>query len=274
MSVDSSEHQAGSQSLKRRKGFKFRRKDSKDLGSPWTVILITLLIFLFSQFIAVLFIGIGNGLIHPHSSLSNALNQSAPIQFFYVLLAEGLAAVLTIFVVKEFRGLSLASIGLGRRPKFRDVTRALVGAFAFYVLIVIASIIVNIFSPDINTKEAQDVGFNSLNSSLDQILAFSALVFLPPIGEETLVRGYLYSGLRSRWRFIPAMLVTSVLFGLAHLGSGSDGTPLWVAGIDTFLLSVVLVYLRERTGALYAGMLVHAMNNVVAFGVHFHGVLF
>jgi membrane protease YdiL (CAAX protease family) len=32
---------------------------------------------------------------------------------------------------------------------------------------------------------------------------------------------------------------------------------------------MVLVYLRETTGALYAGMLVHALNNLIAFGVHF-----
>jgi membrane protease YdiL (CAAX protease family) len=31
----------------------------------------------------------------------------------------------------------------------------------------------------------------------------------------------------------------------------------------------VLCFLRERTGALYAGMLVHMLNNLIAFGVHF-----
>ena len=70
-------------------------------------------------------------------------------------------------------------------------------------------------------------------------------------------------------RFIPAMLLASGLFGLAHLWSGIDGSLLWAAGIDTFLLSLVLVFLREKTGALYAGMLVHALNNIIAFSIHF-----
>ncbi|MGH9351096.1 MAG: lysostaphin resistance A-like protein, partial [Terriglobia bacterium] len=90
-----------------------------------------------------------------------------------------------------------------------------------------------------------------------------------PLGEETLVRGYLYSGLRKYWRFWPALLFTSLLFGAAHLEFGAGGPLVWAAAIDTFLLSVVLCYLRERTGALYAGILVHMLNNLIAFGVHF-----
>lgn len=247
---------------------------SKSFGSPWLVILTTLLIFFISQFVAAFIVAIGEQAVNPHGSLESALSSSAPSQFIYVFFAEGLAVVLTILVVKKLRGADLSAIGLGRRPKWRDVNRALLGFGAFYLLLITASIIVNLFFPDINTKEAQNVGFNTLNSPLDYFLALSALVFLPPLGEETLMRGYLYSGLRAHWRFASALLVTSLLFGLAHLGSGTNGSPLWLAGLDTFLLSVVLVYLRERTGALYAGMLVHAANNLIAFGVHFHATIF
>ncbi len=251
-------------------------KDSSEnnFDRPWLVIVVTILIFFISQFVAVFLVALGKQLLHPHTSLSSALSGSAPAQFFYVLIAEGLAAALTIFVVRRVMRQHLSVIGLGRRPKFADIGRAMWGFAAFYVLLIVSSIIISLFVPGLNTKEAQNVGFNTLNSPLDYVLAFSALVFLPPLGEETLMRGYLYSGLRARLRFTSALLVTSVLFGLAHLGSGTNGSPLWLAGLDTFLLSVVLVYLRERTGALYAGMLVHAANNLIAFGVHFHALIF
>jgi membrane protease YdiL (CAAX protease family) len=71
------------------------------------------------------------------------------------------------------------------------------------------------------------------------------------------------------WRFWPAVLVTSLFFGAAHLELGTGGPIVWAAAIDTFLLSVVLCFLRERTGALYAGMAVHMVNNLIAFGIHF-----
>ena len=244
-------------------------EDSKDLGSPWLVIPITLLIFFISQFFAALLVSAGLAIFQPDASISNLLNQSAPVQFFYVLAAEGLTFGLVVLVVRKIRHMSMSSVGFGRLPKWRDVTRAVGGAAAFYGLLIVTSILISLFLPDIDTNEPQDVGFNTLNTALDSILAFTALVFLPPVGEETLMRGYLYSGLRAHWRFITAMLVTSLLFGVAHLFSGTSGNTLWIAGIDTFLLSLVLVYLRERTGALYAPMLVHAANNLIAFGVHF-----
>ncbi|MBI2007774.1 CPBP family intramembrane metalloprotease [Candidatus Saccharibacteria bacterium] len=238
-------------------------------GNPWLVVSIALATFFISQFAAALILGIGLALFRPEATISELLYQSAPTQFFYVLIAEGLVLALTIAVVKRWRNLGLSSIGLGRLPKWRDLTRALGGAVVFYGLLIISSILITLFVPDLDTDELQDVGFDALNSSLDTLLAFTALVILPPIGEETLMRGYLYSGLRSKMRFVPAMLITSVLFGIAHLGTGSSGAPLWIAGVNTFLLSLVLVYLRERTGALYAPMLVHATNNLIAFGIHF-----
>jgi membrane protease YdiL (CAAX protease family) len=253
--------------------WRFKDRKYRDLGHPLAVILMAFAIFLISQFLAAIIAGVGYAIINPTASLTDALSSSAPLQFAYVGMAEGLAIGLTIFVVRKIRHLSLEAIGLGRRPQWRDLTRALLGALIFYGLLVVAVTIIGIFAPSLNANQKQEVGFDTLNSSLDGILAFTALVLFPPIGEETLVRGYLYSGLRARWRFLPAMLITSLLFGVAHVTSGADSQVLWIAGVDTFLLSVVLIYLRERTGALYAGMLVHATNNAIAFSVHFHGLI-
>jgi len=240
-----------------------------NLGRPWVVIITTLLIFFASQFVAALVVITTLAIFQPGSSFIDLLDQSAPVQFFYVLAAESLVVGLTLITVKKWRKLSLGSIGFGRWPKWRDFTRALGGAAAFYGLLIISAILIKYLVPDLDTDEAQDVGFGTLNSSLDHLMAFTALVIFPPIGEETLMRGYLYSGLRAYWRFVPALLVTSVLFGIAHLRTGGPGVTLWIAGINTFLLSIILVYLRERTGALYAPMMVHAANNLIVFGVHF-----
>lgn len=243
--------------------------EKRYLGPLPLIIFNVLLIFIGSQFLAVLIVELMLGVVHagPHS-----LDNSAAAQFFYILLAEGAAAGTVIWLVRR-RQLSLKAIGLGRRPRRGDLWPALVGFICFYGLLIVVSIVASLLYPDID-KGNQDVGFNSLNSSFDHIIAFVSLVIIPPLGEEPLVRGYLYSGLRSRFRFMPALLLTSVLFGAAHLMTGAGPGLLWSAALNTFVLSVVLVYLRERTGALYAGMLVHALNNAVAFGFHFHGLMF
>jgi membrane protease YdiL (CAAX protease family) len=240
-----------------------------NLGRPWVVILITLLVFFASQFFAALLVSIGLAVFRPSESIADLLDDSAVTQFFYVASAEALVLAMTFLAVKKWRKLPLRSIGFGRWPMRRDFTLAIGGAAAFYGLLIASSILITYLIPDLDIDAEQDVGFNTLNTALDQSLAFIALVVLPPIGEETLMRGYLYSGLRAYWRFIPAAIVTSLLFGVAHLGTGAAGVTLWIAGINTFLLSLVLVYLRERTGALYAPMLVHAANNLIAFSIHF-----
>jgi len=185
-----------------------------------------------------------------------------------VLIAEGLAAYFVIGLVRR-RGMKLSAIGLGRRPVWNDVWRAAGGFVVFYALLIVAGVLLSLLIPSFNTNQTQDLGFNNINTSSQNVLAFIALVLLPPLGEEPLVRGYLYSGLRKHFTFRRAMILTSLLFGLAHLEFGNGGPLVWGAAIDTFILSVVLVYLREKSGALWAGMLVHFLNNLVAFGIHF-----
>ena len=263
MSKDSSKEVSLAEGQSRR--FSFRTTKKTDLGNPFLIVLNVLIIFIISQVFAAFFVQIALSAAH---FSSKSISNSAGAEFVYVLLAEGLAAGLVIHIVRR-RGLSLGVIGLGRRPRINDLYKAIAGFFAFYALLIVVGAIVSHFYPDLN-KGSQDVGFNHLNTTWDTLLAFFALVFLPPLGEETLVRGYLYSGLRQKMKFYPALIITSLFFGAAHLSSGSNGSLLWAAGLNTFVLSVVLVYLRESTGALYAGMLIHGLNNMIAFGFHFH----
>ncbi len=239
-------------------------KHTDNLGRPPRVILNTFFIFLLSQILAAVLVSLVYTLIRPHHP---SINDSIIAQFFYILLAEGLAAGLVIWLVKR-RSLSLGFIGLGRFPVLKDLALAGLGFIIFYALLIGLALIINFISPGIN-NEQQNIGFNNINNSRENVLAFISLVLIPPLGEEILVRGYLYSGIRKFWRFWPALLVTSLCFGAAHLELGNGGPVVWAAALDTFLLSMVLVFLRERSGALYAGMLVHMLNNVIAFGVHF-----
>jgi len=243
------------------------KKIHQDFGGPARVILSAFAIFLLSQVAAVFLLEVAYGIIRPGSK--NILDQSVGAQFFYILLAEALAVGCVVWILRR-RTLRLGSIGFSRRIQWRDVKWTGLGFVVFYGLLIAVTAILTLLIPSFNVNAPQDVGFNVLSTPLDQIIALIALVILPPLGEETLMRGYLYSGLRSRLKFWPALLVTSLLFGVAHLSTGVNGA-LWAAGVDTFVLSVVLVYLREKTAALYAPIMMHGLNNLVAFFAHFHG---
>lgn len=241
---------------------------SRGFGGPTRIVLTVLAIFFASQFVSIFAVELFASVFGLNDGSVSVLNNSSTAQFFYILIAEALA-VAGVLTVLRHRNLGLASIGLARRLRWRDLAFAAVGFIGFVVTLIIVTAVISAFWHGYNTNQAQDVGFKTAVRAADKAIAFVSLVLLPPLGEEILMRGYLFSGLRARWSFVIAGLVTSVLFGAAHLLTGNGGL-LWAAGIDTFVLSLFLVYLRERTGALYAGMMVHALNNVLAFIVYFH----
>ena len=74
----------------------------------------------------------------------------------------------------------------------------------------------------------------------------------PALCEETLCRGLIMSGLR-RLGMWPALLISGLLFGLAHASI--------YRLLPTFFLGVVLGYAVWKTGSLWAGVIGHALNN-------------
>ena len=101
-------------------------------------------------------------------------------------------------------------------------------------------------------------------------MTFASLVVLTPVAEEIMFRGFLFSSFRVRMRVRYAILLTNILFGIAHLQFGNGAPLLWIAAIDTFTLSCFLCYLREKTGSVWASVMLHAIKNLVAFIALYH----
>lgn len=195
------------------------------------------------------------------------LANSIIAQFWYTVLAEAITVgVLWLFWRPYPRAIVRRALGLAKRPQWRDLGFAALGFIAYFVVYAMILNIISTFVP-VDVEQEQAVGFQNA-AGFGLVFAFISLVILPPIVEEITFRGFLYSGLRRTMGFVGATLITSVLFGLPHLLTGETGL-LWVAMIDTFALSLILCFLREKTGSLYAPILVHALKNMVAFGAIF-----
>ena len=193
--------------------------------------------------------------------------KSATGQFWAILLVEAAVVGMLWFLLKV-RGFRFKDIGW-KRLKGRDFLYALSGFGIYFLLYVAIAVIAQIVSPNLNLNQEQQIGFEATKEALELLMVFVSLVVLPPIVEELLMRGFLYTGLRSKWPVWASALVTSVLFAMAHLQFGSGAPLLWVAAIDTFALSLVLVYLREKTGSLGAPILLHGLKNGIAFTLLF-----
>lgn len=194
------------------------------------------------------------------------LGSSTPAQFAYVFAVEAITFVLLWFFMRSAK-VGWGQIGL-TRPKLRYFGIALLAYAPYFVLNAIATLgAVALFNLDAN--QAQQTGFETARSTSDLALTFVSLVILPPIVEEIVMRGFLFSSLKRNLTVVRATIVTSVIFAIAHLQFDSGAPLLWVAAIDTFVLSLVLCYLREKTGNLWAGIGLHAIKNGLAFTVLF-----
>jgi membrane protease YdiL (CAAX protease family) len=84
------------------------------------------------------------------------------------------------------------------------------------------------------------------------------------------MRGFLFTSLlKPAAVHLRRDLSPVVLFAAAHLQIGSGAPLLWTAAIDTFILSLVLCYLRYKTGSLWPGIFLHMLKNLLAFLVIF-----
>ena len=88
------------------------------------------------------------------------------------------------------------------------------------------------------------------------LLAFTAVV-LAPLFEETIFRGALLPVLGRRFGPLPGVLLSGLLFGMAHISIG-ELAPLTVLGVGLGLL-------RVSSGRLLPCVLMHGTWNAVTF---------
>jgi len=224
----------------------------------------TIVIFFLAQIAAVAILAVYAGAQNWSDARTDRwFEESVYAQFSLALLVDVLSLQLLYFFLKS-RKSNFRALGL-KAFRARDLAYALSGYAVYFVSYLAAIIAITNFIPQIDTEQRQELGFRMDVAGPELAIVFVSLVILPPIIEEVLFRGFLYTGLRQKLPFIISALVTSAIFAVAHLQFGSGNPLLWIAAIDTFFLSMVLVYLREKTGSLAAPILLHALKNGIAF---------
>jgi membrane protease YdiL (CAAX protease family) len=150
-------------------------------------------------------------------------------------------------------------LGLRGAPTWTDLLLAPIGLIVALLAAGALTALMMAIMPGIDWQQTQTVGYNRsmMYHAGNFILAFSCLVVLAPVCEEIIFRGWLYGKLRFRMPAIPAILITSVLFGVMH--------GQWNVGVTVFAMSVVMCVLRELTGTIWSGVILHMLKNGVAF---------
>jgi membrane protease YdiL (CAAX protease family) len=235
---------------------------------PWWALVFAVVAYYGSQFAAGAIVTVYPWLKHwSGAQAASWLNNSVGAQFVFILLAEVFMVGAVYYFLKRYE-LGLPAIGL-KRPRWRDLGYGFSAVLPYYVLYLLTVGTVSHFVTGLNVNQQQNIGFTNVHGSVQLALTFISLVVLPPIAEEIMVRGFLYSSLKKALPVVWAVIGTSAIFAIAHLPEGGATGPLYIAALDTFVLSLVLIYLREKTGSLWASITLHAIKNGVAFAALF-----
>jgi membrane protease YdiL (CAAX protease family) len=85
---------------------------------------------------------------------------------------------------------------------------------------------------------------------------FVTIVLIAPVVEETFFRGFVFAGLRSRYDWRKAAVISAALFSAAHME-----LTFFIPG---FVLGLLFAYLYQRSNSIWPGMIVHALMNALA----------
>ncbi len=125
---------------------------------------------------------------------------------------------------------------------------------SFYVL--------SLISPSLLESLLKSISDDNSKSSsvpiLYNLLEIFSLIIVAPIVEEFIFRGILLHRWASKWGLIPAILVSSLIFGCLHINP---------VGLSLFGIVMSLLYIKTRT--LIVPMVAHALNNTVATAMQF-----
>lgn len=226
----------------------------------WTAFAAVLLGFAAGYVMVVLVEAVGHGF---GSSLTNPTPAVNLISNFLFDLCFVGAALYFYFVVG--RRMSL-DFGYRRIPLGLALGGIAIAAVSYWV---VSSIYAAIFSVHGSDKLPNDLGVT--NHTAAAIAAAAFVCVCAPICEEFFFRGYLFGVLRGinvRVRSVQlgpwiASVIVAILFGLAHTGSAKSAYL-----IPLGFLGFVLCLLRWRTNSIYPGMVLHSLNNCLAFGVN------
>lgn len=218
--------------------------------------------FLFAQALVVVIISLLRQLGVVFTAINTSVLETVAAAIIYLLCFGVIVSV--PWMVRRFRT-TRQDIGLTRLPSWTDLGLAPAGFVIYLLASGLVTYVVAQLVTGFNASEAQNVGFQDLSRQYEYVLAFITLVIIAPVAEEAIFRGYLYGKLRKSVPIWAAIGVTSLLFGLLHMKW--DGGLLAGAnvGLDVFVLSIVMCSLREMTGSIWAGIILHMLKNGLAF---------
>ena len=167
--------------------------------------------------------------------------------------AVRLIEIALIILIVMVCGQGLSSIGLVPSKMVKGLIRGLFwsagfGIITFFAFIALFLVDINPFAL-IHTRLPGKIG--------EIILFFLVAGLIGPVAEEVLFRGVIYGFFR-RWGVLAALILSSVIFVLAHSTLSTIPVPQIVGGI-------IFAIAYEKEGSLIVPITIHVLGNMAIF---------
>lgn len=234
-------------------------------SAPWTTqqTFFGTLITLIPWIVLTLILSSLNGSVSVTKPLSPQADLTgAVITIIFTALIEGAFLIAPLYyanaayrsITSHFR-LALNALGFRR---FR------LGSSLFWVIILMIvifgvntfySYLITILHLNVQTND-QLILQQSKFAPLSTYATLFAAVFIAPFCEEVFFRGFVFPGLRNGMSLGWAIVISSLLFGVAHADPGSFPVLL--------VIGLALAFLRWRTQSIWPCIMLHMLNNGIA----------
>jgi hypothetical protein len=219
---------------------------------------LTLAVLIGAYLFAVLAFGLLFGAGPPADAAAARLRVMAGLAVgFFVLFGAPYAVMIRV------KGYSWADLGI--RPLAPHWLRMAVvlGIVMLPIALLIGSTVQRYTgaAPQELTRVLSESGFTILSA----VTLFLYIAVLQPIAEELVFRGMLFGWLRQWQNFAVTNVLCAAAFALVHVQM--------IAVVVSFLLGLLLGWLRERSGSVLAPILMHQVYNGVVLVLTFGATL-
>ena len=182
---------------------------------------------------------------------------------FFLTLGTGPALVLTELLVlivplsyMLLKRINIKSyVGLDVKPKFIMLGFAS-GILLFFLDIGVSFVLTSIFGVSQAVEESNAM-ITSLGASTSGLILVTLALSLAGVCEEFAFRGFLQNTINRRYSFIPAVIISSVAFGLFHFD------PQLVYIFSALIAGLALGYIYHRWNSYVVSAIAHSTVNLI-----------
>lgn len=149
------------------------------------------------------------------------------------------------------------------RPRWKDLPAAGLGFLVALGIRFVIALALGVLTRGAATRQSENLRVGHV-TPWGVVLLVVIAVIIAPLTEELMFRGLLLRTFMRRWRFWPAAIASSVIFGLFHTYEVATLLGAVTLALAVGSMALVNCYLVRVTNRLLPGVYVHAASNALA----------